>query len=314
MNPSDILDQTLALCELKHFSIYPSRQTVAEGGLHSKVEWGYCSGVREEAREKGMEGSRLAGDEELGAALFSQSGQGGALVSGYSRMTGDDKQILAEIKDGQLLCRVACELKYSLSNWYQSVILGQMAAEFLKISTTTPATSEVRGTNGDHGRRGNPNLFKGRENPDVDILEGEDGMSPLELLSREKISTGFNRRPAEFARKREDFYHRGADFERGRGEYDEGGRYDRRREEREGVCFKKGHYPSPSMLLQYRLLLLLHHFANPSSKNESHFLWPKNYYPHFDLPNHSSSNPVVEMANQGAHNKEQTTPENTLLQ
>ncbi|KAL0927506.1 hypothetical protein M5K25_001681 [Dendrobium thyrsiflorum] len=97
-------------------------------------------------------------------------------------------------------------------------IMEEMLKKLLEVKIT-PATSEARGTNGDHGRRGNPNQFKGRENPDVEILEGENGMPPLEPLSMEEISTGLHRRPAEFARKRENFYHHGADFERGRGEF-----------------------------------------------------------------------------------------------
>ncbi|KAL0902927.1 hypothetical protein M5K25_028383 [Dendrobium thyrsiflorum] len=93
------------------------------------------------------------------------------------------------------------------------VIMEEMLKKLLKMKTA-PATSEARGTNGDYRRRGNPNLFKGRENPDVEVLEGEDGMPPLEPLSREEISTGFDRRIAEFAGRRDDFYHRGADCER----------------------------------------------------------------------------------------------------
>ncbi|KAL0923471.1 hypothetical protein M5K25_007529 [Dendrobium thyrsiflorum] len=42
-----------------------------------------------------------------------------------------------------------------------------------------PAISEANETTGDHGRGGNPNTLRGRENPEVEILEGEDGMPPL---------------------------------------------------------------------------------------------------------------------------------------
>ncbi|KAL0915178.1 hypothetical protein M5K25_015578 [Dendrobium thyrsiflorum] len=111
-------------------------------------------------------------------------------------------------------------------------IMEEMLKKLLEVKTA-PKTSEARGTNDDHGRKGNPNMFRGRENPDVEILEGEDGMPPLEPLSREEISTGFERRTTEFTGRRDDFYHRGADFERGRGESDEGGRYDRRGEDRD---------------------------------------------------------------------------------
>ncbi|KAL0911081.1 hypothetical protein M5K25_019193 [Dendrobium thyrsiflorum] len=45
-----------------------------------------------------------------------------------------------------------------------------------------PATSE---STGGHGRGENPNPFRGRENPEVEVLEGEVG--PLEPLSREEI-------------------------------------------------------------------------------------------------------------------------------
>ncbi|KAL0915583.1 hypothetical protein M5K25_016011 [Dendrobium thyrsiflorum] len=102
-------------------------------------------------------------------------------------------------------------------------IMEEMLKKLLEVKTA-PATSEARGTNDDHGRRGNPNMFRERENTDVEVLEGEDGMPPLEPLSREEISIGFERRTAEFTGRREDVFHQGADFERGRGESDEGGR------------------------------------------------------------------------------------------
>ncbi|KAH0459727.1 hypothetical protein IEQ34_012541 [Dendrobium chrysotoxum] len=55
-------------------------------------------------------------------------------------------------------------------------------------------TSEAKETIGGHGRDENPNTFRGRENPEVEILEGEDGMSPLEPLSREERSSDYARR------------------------------------------------------------------------------------------------------------------------
>ncbi|KAL0920251.1 hypothetical protein M5K25_009372 [Dendrobium thyrsiflorum] len=96
-----------------------------------------------------------------------------------------------------------------------------------------PATTE---TTGSHGRGGNPNPFRGRENPKEEVLEGDDGMPPLIPLSRKEMSMGYDRRGADFVERREEFYRRGADFEgrreefhrRGadfegrRGEYDEG--------------------------------------------------------------------------------------------
>ncbi|PKU78550.1 hypothetical protein MA16_Dca011107 [Dendrobium catenatum] len=47
------------------------------------------------------------------------------------------------------------------------------------------ATSESKETTGVQGRGGIPNPFKGRENPEVEVHDGEDGMPPLEPLSRE---------------------------------------------------------------------------------------------------------------------------------
>ncbi|KAL0911561.1 hypothetical protein M5K25_019710 [Dendrobium thyrsiflorum] len=49
-----------------------------------------------------------------------------------------------------------------------------------------------------HGRGGNPNPFRGRENSEVEVLEGEDGMPPLEPLSREEMSQAYDRRGADF--------------------------------------------------------------------------------------------------------------------
>ncbi|KAL0914019.1 hypothetical protein M5K25_017516 [Dendrobium thyrsiflorum] len=74
-----------------------------------------------------------------------------------------------------------------------------------------PASSE---TIGGHGRGGNPNPSGGRENPEVEVLEGDDGMPPLEPLSREELSRGYDRREADYIGRREEFYRRGAGFER----------------------------------------------------------------------------------------------------
>ncbi|PKU79369.1 hypothetical protein MA16_Dca000714 [Dendrobium catenatum] len=57
-----------------------------------------------------------------------------------------------------------------------------------------PTTSEVREATGDNGRCRNTNPFRGRENMEVEIHEGNDGMPPLELLSREEMSMGYERR------------------------------------------------------------------------------------------------------------------------
>ncbi|PKU80130.1 hypothetical protein MA16_Dca024589 [Dendrobium catenatum] len=48
---------------------------------------------------------------------------------------------------------------------------------------------------------GNPSTFKGRENLEVKILKGEDGMPPLEQLSREEMSIGYARRGTEFVKQ-----------------------------------------------------------------------------------------------------------------
>ncbi|KAL0928155.1 hypothetical protein M5K25_000022 [Dendrobium thyrsiflorum] len=74
-----------------------------------------------------------------------------------------------------------------------------------------PASSE---TIGGHGRGGNPNPLWGRENSEVEVLEGDDGMPPLEPLSREELSRGYDRREADYVGRREEFYRRGAGFER----------------------------------------------------------------------------------------------------
>ncbi|KAL0921336.1 hypothetical protein M5K25_008399 [Dendrobium thyrsiflorum] len=76
-----------------------------------------------------------------------------------------------------------------------------------------PATSKSKETTGSHGRGGNPNPFRGRKNSEVEILEGDYGMPPLEPLSREEFSMGYERRGADFVGRMEEFYHRGADFQ-----------------------------------------------------------------------------------------------------
>ncbi|KAL0916141.1 hypothetical protein M5K25_013630 [Dendrobium thyrsiflorum] len=73
-------------------------------------------------------------------------------------------------------------------------------------------------TTGGHGRGENPNPFRGRENPEVEVLEGEDGMPPLEPLSREEMSMGYDRRGSDFVGRRDEYHCRGAEFEGGREE------------------------------------------------------------------------------------------------
>ncbi|KAL0928960.1 hypothetical protein M5K25_000899 [Dendrobium thyrsiflorum] len=77
-----------------------------------------------------------------------------------------------------------------------------------------PATSEANETTGGHGRGGNPNMLRGRENPKVKILEGEDGIPHIEPLSREEMSMGYGRKGADFVRRGDDVDRRGADFMR----------------------------------------------------------------------------------------------------
>ncbi|KAL0913836.1 hypothetical protein M5K25_017326 [Dendrobium thyrsiflorum] len=107
-----------------------------------------------------------------------------------------------------------------------------------------PASSE---TIGGHGRGGDPNPFRGRENPEVEVLEGDDGMPPLEPLSREELSRGYDRQEAEYVGRREEFYRRGAgfdrtqrrgaDFERGRADFHSRGA-DFERIQRRGADFE----------------------------------------------------------------------------
>ncbi|KAL0909027.1 hypothetical protein M5K25_023549 [Dendrobium thyrsiflorum] len=72
------------------------------------------------------------------------------------------------------------------------------------------ATSEPTGG---HERGGNPNPFRGREISEVEVLEGDDGMPPLEPLSREVMSMGYNRRGADFVGRSEEYHSRGTEFE-----------------------------------------------------------------------------------------------------
>ncbi|PKU62248.1 hypothetical protein MA16_Dca028605 [Dendrobium catenatum] len=49
-----------------------------------------------------------------------------------------------------------------------------------------PTTTKAREATGDNGRNGNPNPLRGRETTEVEILDGNDGMPPLEPLSRRR--------------------------------------------------------------------------------------------------------------------------------
>ncbi|KAL0924099.1 hypothetical protein M5K25_004905 [Dendrobium thyrsiflorum] len=106
------------------------------------------------------------------------------------------------------------------------------------------ATSE---TTGGHGRGENPNPSRGRENSEVEDLEGDDGMPPLEPLSREEMSMGYDRRGADFVGRREEYHRRGAEFEGRREEIQRlGADFEGRREEfhRRGADFegRRGEY------------------------------------------------------------------------
>ncbi|KAH0466893.1 hypothetical protein IEQ34_004131 [Dendrobium chrysotoxum] len=115
----------------------------------------------------------------------------------------------------------------------REVCLDGRDAEEITRSEDQSGDIEARETTGGHGRGGNLNPLRGRENPEVEILEGKDGMPPLKPLCREDMSMGYERRGADFVGKRGDFYYRGADLERRRGEADKGYGYDRRREDRD---------------------------------------------------------------------------------
>ncbi|KAH0458936.1 hypothetical protein IEQ34_011750 [Dendrobium chrysotoxum] len=77
------------------------------------------------------------------------------------------------------------------------------------------------GATGGQERGGNPIPFRGGENEEVEILDGEDGMPSLEPISREEMSIGYEQKGAEFARRGVDYERRGVDFER-RGDFEEG--------------------------------------------------------------------------------------------
>ncbi|KAL0904463.1 hypothetical protein M5K25_026580 [Dendrobium thyrsiflorum] len=114
------------------------------------------------------------------------------------------------------------------------VALEEMMKKMLEDKQRT-ATSENTGNH----ERGNPNRFRGRENPEVEVLEEEDGMPPLEPLSREEMSQAFDRRGADF--RREELPRRAADFEGRRRDYDEGFGYDRRWEDRDHWGYRFNH-------------------------------------------------------------------------
>ncbi|KAI0496573.1 hypothetical protein KFK09_022893 [Dendrobium nobile] len=89
----------------------------------------------------------------------------------------------------------------------------EMMKKLLEMKTN-PATSEVRETTDDHGMGGNPNPLRGRRNLEVEILEEENDMPHLKLLSREEMSREYDQREADLVGRKEEFNRRGAEFER----------------------------------------------------------------------------------------------------
>ncbi|KAL0914580.1 hypothetical protein M5K25_014941 [Dendrobium thyrsiflorum] len=53
------------------------------------------------------------------------------------------------------------------------------------------------------------------------MLEGEKGMPPLEPISKEEMSTGYERRGVDFVRREVDYERRGVDFEKSK-DFEEG--------------------------------------------------------------------------------------------
>ncbi|PKU59142.1 hypothetical protein MA16_Dca028202 [Dendrobium catenatum] len=113
----------------------------------------------------------------------------------------------------------------------------EMMKKLLEMKTN-PTMSEARETTGDDGVGGNPNPLRGRRNPEVEILEGDDDMPPLEPLFREEMSMRNDRRGADFGGRIEEFQLRGAEFQRRgaefegrRGEYDESADFGGRKRE-----------------------------------------------------------------------------------
>ncbi|KAL0925035.1 hypothetical protein M5K25_003341 [Dendrobium thyrsiflorum] len=149
---------------------------------------------------------------------------GGRTVSVGRRSINFPKEIMAgrkvEVLEGELgQLKTDFEEKISdFQNQFSSIhekMDGRFAAleDLMKKMIDDKQKSASSETIGGHGRGGNPNPSRGRENPEVEVLEGDDGMPPLEPLSREELSRGYNRQEAEYV-GREEFYHRGAGFER----------------------------------------------------------------------------------------------------
>ncbi|KAL0906834.1 hypothetical protein M5K25_025360 [Dendrobium thyrsiflorum] len=104
-------------------------------------------------------------------------------------------------------------------------VVEDMPKKLLEAKPNT-ATSKAKEANIGQGRGRKPNPFRGGENQEVKILEGGDGMPPLEPISREKRSIGYERSGVDFVRRGENYECRGADFERRRGDFEEGFRFE----------------------------------------------------------------------------------------
>ncbi|KAL0916282.1 hypothetical protein M5K25_013778 [Dendrobium thyrsiflorum] len=79
-------------------------------------------------------------------------------------------------------------------------VVEEMLKKLLEDKSKT-IVPDTRVATGDQRSGGNPNMFRGRENQEVEILEGEDAMPPLEPLSREEMGMGYERRGTDFERK-----------------------------------------------------------------------------------------------------------------
>ncbi|KAL0926052.1 hypothetical protein M5K25_004433 [Dendrobium thyrsiflorum] len=100
------------------------------------------------------------------------------------------------------------------------IVVEELPKELLEAKPNV-TISETKEASGGQGRGGNPNSFRRGKNQEVKILEGEDGMPPLEPIFMDEMSIGYERRSAYFARRGVDYECSGAKFER-RGNFEEG--------------------------------------------------------------------------------------------
>ncbi|KAL0913807.1 hypothetical protein M5K25_017296 [Dendrobium thyrsiflorum] len=80
------------------------------------------------------------------------------------------------------------------------VVMEDMLKKLLEAKPNT-ATSEMKEATDGQGRGENLNPFRGGENQEVEILEGENGMPSLEPISRGEMIIGYERRDTDFARR-----------------------------------------------------------------------------------------------------------------